>query len=83
VLLLDEPLGALDRRLRDAMQVELKQLQRDVGITTIIVTHDQEEALSLSDRVAVMFDGKIAAIGPPAQVYDVPTSLRVMDFWAR
>jgi len=80
VLLLDEPLGALDRRLRDAMQVELKQLQRDVGITTIIVTHDQEEALSLSDRVAVMFDGKIEAIGPPAQVYDAPGSLRVMDF---
>ena len=80
VLLLDEPLGTLDRRLRDAMQVELKQLQRDVGITTIIVTHDQEDALSLSDRVAVVFDGKIAAIGPPAQVYDAPTSLRVMDF---
>ena len=80
ILLLDEPLGALDRRLRDAMQVELKQLQRDVGITTIIVTHDQEEALSLSDRVAVMFDGQIAAIGPPAQLYARPERVPVMEF---
>jgi len=60
MLLLDEPLGALDRKLRDAMQVELKQLQRQLGITTIIVTHDQEEALSLANRVAVMFDGVLA-----------------------
>ena len=80
VLLLDEPLGALDRKLRDAMQVELKQLQRALGITTIIVTHDQEEALSLSDRVAVMFDGRLEALGTPADVYERPTSLKVMDF---
>lgn len=80
ILLLDEPLGALDRRLRDSMQVELKQLQRDVGITTIIVTHDQEEALSLSDRIAVMFDGEITAIGSPSELYAKPSSLRVMDF---
>lgn len=80
ILLLDEPLGALDRRLRDSMQVELKQLQRNVGITTVIVTHDQEEALSLSDRVAVMFDGEIAAIGKPSELYNAPDSLRVMDF---
>lgn len=80
VLLLDEPLGALDRRLRDAMQVELKQLQRSVGITTIIVTHDQEEALSLSDRVAVMFDGKIAAIGAPDELYEQPKREPVMEF---
>ena len=80
ILLLDEPLGALDRRLRDAMQVELKQLQREVGITTIIVTHDQEEALSLSDRVAVMFDGQIAAIGPPAELYARPERVPVMAF---
>jgi putative spermidine/putrescine transport system ATP-binding protein len=80
ILLLDEPLGALDRRLRDAMQVELKQLQRSVGITTIIVTHDQEEALSLSHRVAVMFDGRLAAVGSPAALYADPGSAQVMDF---
>ncbi|PHY08015.1 MAG: polyamine ABC transporter ATP-binding protein [Alcaligenaceae bacterium] len=80
ILLLDEPLGALDRKLRDQMQVELKQLQKKLGITTIIVTHDQEEALSLADRVAVMFDGQIEEIGKPVNLYETPSSLRVMEF---
>ncbi|MDX5359983.1 MAG: ABC transporter ATP-binding protein [Alphaproteobacteria bacterium] len=80
ILLLDEPLGALDRKLRDAMQVELKQLQRSLGITTIIVTHDQEEALSLSDRIAVMFDGRLHALDAPDRLYEAPDSARVMDF---
>jgi len=80
ILLLDEPLGALDRKLRDQMQVELKQLQKKLGITTIIVTHDQEEALSLADRVAVMFDGEIAEIGKPVNLYETPSSLKVMEF---
>jgi len=80
ILLLDEPLGALDRKLRDRMQVELKLLQRRLGITTIIVTHDQEEALSLADRMAVMFDGRIVEIGKPAQLYEKPGSRQVMEF---
>ncbi|MGE0735507.1 MAG: ABC transporter ATP-binding protein [Alphaproteobacteria bacterium] len=80
ILLLDEPLGALDRKLRDHMQVELKRIQREVGITTIIVTHDQEEALSLSDRVAVMFDGTIREIGAPSALYERPETEEVMDF---
>ena len=80
VLLLDEPLGALDRKLRDQMQVELKRIQRDSGITTIIVTHDQEEALSLSDRVAVMFDGQIQEVGTPTTLYREPGSRAVMEF---
>ncbi|NQW83438.1 MAG: ABC transporter ATP-binding protein [Alcaligenaceae bacterium] len=80
ILLLDEPLGALDRKLRDQMQVELKQLQKKLGITTIIVTHDQEEALSLADRIAVMFDGQIEEIGKPVNLYETPSSLKVMEF---
>jgi ABC-type Fe3+/spermidine/putrescine transport system ATPase subunit len=80
ILLLDEPLGALDRKLRDRMQVELKLLQRRLGITTIIVTHDQEEALSLADRMAVMFEGQIVEIGNPAQLYEKPGSRQVMEF---
>lgn len=80
VLLLDEPLGALDRRLRDQMQVELKRIQREAGITTIIVTHDQEEALSLSDRIAVMLDGRIEEVGTPADLYRRPKSRAVMEF---
>jgi len=80
ILLLDEPLGALDRRLRDQMQVELKRIQREAGITTIIVTHDQEEALSLSDVVAVMFNGRIEEIGAPAKLYRNPRSRDVMGF---
>ena len=80
ILLLDEPLGALDRKLRDAMQVELKRIRREVGITTIIVTHDQEEALSLADRVAVMFDGRIVEVDRPETLYARPRSREVMYF---
>jgi ABC-type Fe3+/spermidine/putrescine transport system ATPase subunit len=80
ILLLDEPLAALDRKLRDQMQVELKRIQRETGITTVIVTHDQEEALSLADRVAVMFDGRIAETGAPQALYGRPASVGVMDF---
>jgi len=80
ILLLDEPLGALDRKLRDAMQVELKRIHREVGVTTIIVTHDQEEALSLADRVAVMFAGDILEVERPATLYSRPRSREVMDF---
>src|SRR6188508_288229 len=70
VLLLDEPLGALDLKLREQMQVELKQIQRRVGITFIFVTHDQEEALTLSDRVAVFNNGRVEQIGPAEEVYE-------------
>jgi ABC-type Fe3+/spermidine/putrescine transport system ATPase subunit len=80
ILLLDEPLGALDRLLRDAMQVELKRLQRRFGIATVIVTHDQEEALALSDRVALMFEGRIADVGRPADIYRRPGTRQVMEF---
>ncbi|HEY3470779.1 MAG TPA: ATP-binding cassette domain-containing protein, partial [Amycolatopsis sp.] len=69
VLLLDEPLGALDLKLRQAMQLELKQIQRDVGITFVFVTHDQDEALTMSDRIAVFNNGKIEQVGPPEEVY--------------
>lgn len=80
VLLLDEPLGALDRRLRQEMQVELRQIQREVGITTIFVTHDQEEALTLSDRVAIINGGKIAQIGLPQEVYERPETVFAAQF---
>ncbi len=80
VLLLDEPLGALDLKLRKEMQLELKQLQREVGITFIYVTHDQEEALSMSDRIAVMRAGRILQEGPPAELYDQPVDRFVADF---
>ena len=80
VLLLDEPLGALDRKLRLTMQVELKQLQERVGLTTIFVTHDQEEALTLSDRIAVMADGHIHQLGTPRHLYERPSSHFVADF---
>lgn len=83
ILLLDEPLGALDRKLRDGMQIELKRLQRDLGITTLIVTHDQEEALSLSNRVAVMFSGRIAAVDTPESLYRRPPRADVMAFLGR
>ena len=73
VLLLDEPLGALDLKLRRQMQVELKQIQREVGITFVYVTHDQEEALSMSDRIAVMSAGKVVQCGPPEDVYEHPS----------
>jgi spermidine/putrescine transport system ATP-binding protein len=80
VLLLDEPLGALDLKLRREMQVELKQLQEQLGITFIFVTHDQDEALSMADRVAVMRDGLILQDGPPARIYDRPVDPWVASF---
>jgi putative spermidine/putrescine transport system ATP-binding protein len=80
VLLLDEPLGALDLKLRQAMQLELKQIQRDVGITFIFVTHDQDEALIMSDRIAVINDGRIEQVGTPAEVYERPASAFVAGF---
>ncbi len=80
VLLLDEPLGALDLKLRQQMQVELKSIQRRVGITFIFVTHDQEEALTMSDRIAVFNEGKIEQLGTPADVYEKPASPFVAGF---
>ncbi len=80
VLLLDEPLGALDRKLRQEMQIELKLLQVDVGITFVFVTHDQEEALSMSDRIAVMLDGHVEQLADPDTVYDEPASAFVAGF---
>jgi putative spermidine/putrescine transport system ATP-binding protein len=80
VLLLDEPLGALDLKLREQMQVELKELQRSLGITFIFVTHDQEEALTLSDRIAVFNAGKIEQLGTPAEIYESPASPFVASF---
>jgi spermidine/putrescine transport system ATP-binding protein len=80
VLLLDEPLGALDAKLRKALQIELKALQEEVGITFIYVTHDQEEALTMSDRLAVMSNGRIEQIGSPAEVYEEPSTAYVADF---
>ena len=80
VLLLDEPLGALDLKLRQEMQIELKSIQREVGITFVYVTHDQEEALTMSDRLAVFNQGKIEQIGPPAEVYEHPQSEFIAGF---
>ena len=80
VLLLDEPLGALDRKLRQEMQIELKLLQTQVGITFIFVTHDQEEALSMSDRIAVMLDGHVEQLADPDAIYDQPASAFVAGF---
>jgi spermidine/putrescine transport system ATP-binding protein len=80
VLLLDEPLGALDLKLRKEMQLELKTLQREVGITFIYVTHDQEEALTMSDRIAVMSKGVVLQIGRPEEIYERPASKYVADF---
>jgi spermidine/putrescine transport system ATP-binding protein len=80
VLLLDEPLGALDLKLRRQMQVELKQIQREVGITFVYVTHDQEEALSMSDRIAVMQAGRVAQSGPPEEIYEQPSEEFVAGF---
>ncbi|MGH8002371.1 MAG: ABC transporter ATP-binding protein, partial [Brasilonema sp.] len=80
VLLLDEPLGALDLKLRKQMQVELSSLHKDLGLTFIMVTHDQEEALSLSDRIAVMNQGKIEQIGTPSEIYEQPRTAFVADF---
>jgi putative spermidine/putrescine transport system ATP-binding protein/spermidine/putrescine transport system ATP-binding protein len=74
VLLLDEPLGALDKALRVEMQIELRRIQREVGITTIFVTHDQEEALTMSDRIGILRDGRLMQEGPPEEIYDSPQS---------
>jgi spermidine/putrescine transport system ATP-binding protein len=80
VLLLDEPLGALDAKLRKSLQIELKALQERVGITFVYVTHDQEEALTMSDRIAVMSEGRIEQVGPPKRVYEEPETVYVADF---
>ncbi len=80
VLLLDEPLAALDRKLRRDMQIELQNLQREVGITFVLVTHDQEEALSMSDTIGIMKDGKIVQFGSPEELYDAPVNRYVADF---
>ena len=80
VLLLDEPLGALDAKLRKRLQIELKALQEEVGITFIYVTHDQEEALTMSDRIAVMSQGQVEQVGPPQEIYEQPRTAYVADF---
>ncbi|MCC6470337.1 MAG: ABC transporter ATP-binding protein [Alphaproteobacteria bacterium] len=81
VLLLDEPLGALDKNLRSQMQIELRQIQREVGITTILVTHDQEEAMTLSDRIAVFQKGKVVQVGRPDELYERPKSAFAAEFF--
>ncbi len=83
VLLLDEPLGALDLKLRQQMQIELKNLQREVGITFVYVTHDQEEAVTMSDRIGVMHEGKLLQIGTPEDIYERPSTRFVADFIGR
>jgi putative spermidine/putrescine transport system ATP-binding protein len=80
VLLMDEPLGALDKRLRDALQEEIRAIHRQIGTTFVYVTHDQEEALSLSDRIAVYKDGRIEQVGTPSDLYDRPATLFVARF---
>ncbi|OIJ94833.1 ABC transporter ATP-binding protein [Streptomyces colonosanans] len=80
LLLLDEPLGALDLKLREQMQIELKALQREVGITFVFVTHDQEEALTMSDRIAVFNQGRIEQVGSPAEIYERPATAFVASF---
>ncbi len=80
LLLLDEPLGALDKKLRAAMQLELKRLQHEVGITFIMVTHDQEEALVMADRIAILKDGRLVQVGTPHEVYESPASRYAADF---
>ena len=80
VLLLDEPLGALDLQLRKQMQVELKRIQREVGITFVYVTHDQEEALTMSDRIAVMNEGRVQQVADPATLYELPKNRFVANF---
>ncbi|OJT96025.1 MAG: Fe3+/spermidine/putrescine ABC transporter ATP-binding protein [Alphaproteobacteria bacterium 65-7] len=80
ILLLDEPLGALDKRLREQMQVELRLLQKKIGITFLLVTHDQEEAMSLSDRIAVMSGGKVLQVASPRELYERPNCREVADF---
>src|SRR5438876_1549072 len=80
VLLLDEPFSALDRNLRASMQIEIKEIQRQLGVTTIFVTHDQSEALSLSDRIAVMYEGRIRQVGTPDEIYRRPVDRFVASF---
>jgi ABC-type Fe3+/spermidine/putrescine transport system ATPase subunit len=80
LLLLDEPFGALDRKLREAMQLEVRRLQRRLGLTTVFITHDQEEALILSDRIAVMNHGRIQQAGAPRELYERPANAFVADF---
>jgi putative spermidine/putrescine transport system ATP-binding protein/spermidine/putrescine transport system ATP-binding protein len=80
VLLLDEPLGALDRRLRQEMQVELKEIQRQTGVTSIFVTHDQEEALTLSDRIAIISEGRLVQVDAPQTVYEHPRTIFAANF---
>ncbi len=80
VLLLDEPLSALDKKLREQMQSELRNLRRAVGITFVLVTHDQEEALTMSDRIAIMFEGQIAQVSTPNELYTAPATLQVAEF---
>ena len=80
VLLLDEPLSALDKNLREQMQFELRQLQKSVGITFVLVTHDQTEALTMSDRVGVMFNGKVDQVASPEEIYNKPQTKRVASF---
>jgi putative spermidine/putrescine transport system ATP-binding protein len=80
ILLLDEPFGALDKNLRLDMQIEVKRLQREYGITTILVTHDQEEAMSMADRIAVLNRGNVEQCAPPTDIYDRPTTLFVNQF---
>jgi ABC-type Fe3+/spermidine/putrescine transport system ATPase subunit len=80
VLLLDEPLGALDLKLRQEMQGELKSLQRELGVSFVFVTHDQEEALTMSDRIAVMHDGRLLQVGTPEEIYERPANRFVADF---
>jgi putative spermidine/putrescine transport system ATP-binding protein len=80
LLLMDEPLGALDKQLRESLQLEMRRLHADLGITFIYVTHDQEEALTMSDRIAVMNEGRIEQLGSPAEVYGSPRSLHVLEF---
>jgi ABC-type Fe3+/spermidine/putrescine transport system ATPase subunit len=80
VLLLDEPLGALDKKLREEMQVELRQLQRTVGVTFVFVTHDQEEALTMADRIAVMMRGNIVQVDTPSALYETPSCTAVAEF---
>jgi spermidine/putrescine ABC transporter ATP-binding subunit len=80
VLLMDEPLGALDKKLREYMQIEIKNIQRDLKITTVYVTHDQAEALTMSNRIAVFNEGRVEQIGPPEEIYDRPANKFVADF---
>jgi len=80
LFLLDEPLSALDAKLREDMQVELRQLQQSIGVTTVVVTHDQREAMTMSDRVVVMNEGRIVQVGPPLEIYRNPANTFVADF---